>query len=220
MAGRHRARGPPPCRARLARAASVTARLFDEDRHSSQEMPWPTTLAFSSANCASGRSAYRCRGRCKPAAARWHVPLVLIDLHTEEGITGSTYLFCYTPPALKPVAALLRELAPLIEGHPLAPFEIERRLQRQFRLLGAKPRRDGDRRHRHGRLGRAARARGVPLARLLGGDLRPIAPTTASGLGMVGPREAPAEAERLVEGGFRAVKLRLGYPTRRPTSTW
>ncbi len=30
-------------------------------------------------------------------------PLVLIDLFTEEGVTGRSYLFCYTPLALKPV---------------------------------------------------------------------------------------------------------------------
>ena len=39
-----------------------------------------------------------------------HVPLALIDLHTEEGVTGSTYLFCYTPPALRPVVELLKQL--------------------------------------------------------------------------------------------------------------
>ena len=143
-----------------------------------------------------------------------HVPLVLIDLHTEEGITGSTYLFCYTPPALKPVSALLKELAPLIEGQPLAPFEIERKLQQQFRLLGAK----GVTAMAIAGIDMAAwdalaRAHGAPLARLLGGDVKPIAAYNSCGLGMVGPRDAPAEAERLLEGGFRAVKLRLGYPT-------
>jgi len=30
-------------------------------------------------------------------------PLALIDLVTEEGVTGRTYPFCYTPLALKPV---------------------------------------------------------------------------------------------------------------------
>ena len=34
-------------------------------------------------------------------------PLMLIDLHTEEGITGRSYVFCYTPMVLKPVAQLL-----------------------------------------------------------------------------------------------------------------
>ena len=34
-------------------------------------------------------------------------PLVLIDIQTAEGIVGSSYVFCYTPLALKPVAQLL-----------------------------------------------------------------------------------------------------------------
>lgn len=37
-------------------------------------------------------------------------PLVLLDLETEEGLTGRTYLFCYTPLALKPVCELLANL--------------------------------------------------------------------------------------------------------------
>src|SRR5215207_8882259 len=62
--------------------------------------------------------------------------LVLIDLLTEEGITGSSYLFCPTSLVLEPVAKLVSNLAPLIEGDPLAPVAIEQRLQKTFRLLG------------------------------------------------------------------------------------
>jgi mandelate racemase len=39
-------------------------------------------------------------------------PLALIDLLTEEGVTGTTYLFCYTPLALKPVLQTLASLGP------------------------------------------------------------------------------------------------------------
>jgi len=48
--------------------------------------------------------------------------MVLIDLMTEEGITGCSYLFCPTPLVLEPLAKLLSNLAPLIEGDPLAPL--------------------------------------------------------------------------------------------------
>ncbi len=61
--------------------------------------------------------------------------MVLIDLLTEEGVTGCGYLFCPTPLVLKPLAKLLSNLAPLIEGDLLAPVEIERKLQKTFRLL-------------------------------------------------------------------------------------
>lgn len=139
-------------------------------------------------------------------------PLALLDLETVEGIVGSTYLFCYTPLVLKPVVQLLAELTPLIKGDPVAPLELERKLQRQFRLLGLK-----------GVTGMAmagidmaawdalARAQAMPLARLLGGDLRPIPAYNSCGLGMIGSASAAQEAQRLADG-FPAIKVRLGYP--------
>jgi mandelate racemase len=140
-------------------------------------------------------------------------PLALIDLSTEQGVTGSAYLFCYTPLALKPLVQLLAGLAPLITGDVVAPLELERKLQRQFRLLGTK-----------GVAGMAmagidmaawdtlAKASAMPLARLLGGETRRIPAYNSCGLGMIGSERAAAEAQRLVAPGFRALKLRLGYP--------
>lgn len=139
-------------------------------------------------------------------------PLALIDLLTEEGVTGSTYLFCYTPLALKPVAQLLANLVPLIKGDAVAPLDLDRKLQRQFRLLGAK-----------GVVGMAlagldmaawdalARAQGVPLVRLLGGAPRPVRAYNSCGLGLIGPGRAAAEAVQLAAPGFQAIKVRLGY---------
>ncbi|MDH5539417.1 MAG: mandelate racemase, partial [Rhizobacter sp.] len=140
-------------------------------------------------------------------------PLALIDLLTEEGVTGSTYLFCYTPLALKPVAELLANLAVSIKGDRVAPFELDRKLQRQFRLLGAK-----------GITGMAmagidmaawdalARAQALPLVRLLGGEPRRIAAYNSCGLGLIGSDRVAAEAEQLLAAGFGAIKVRLGYP--------
>ncbi|HSD60944.1 MAG TPA: enolase C-terminal domain-like protein [Burkholderiales bacterium] len=140
-------------------------------------------------------------------------PLALIDLHTEEGVTGCAYLFCYTPLALKPVAQLLANLAPLIKGDAVAPFELDQKLQRQFRLLGAK-----------GVTGMAmagiymaawdalAKAQCMPLAKLLGGGLRRIPAYNSCGLGMIGRECAAAEAQQLAAPGFQAIKVRLGYP--------
>ena len=139
-------------------------------------------------------------------------PLALIDLYTEEGITGSTYLFCYTPLALKPVIQMLETLVPLLKGDPVAPFAIDRKLQRQFRLLGAK-----------GITGMAlagidmaawdalARTAGLPLARLLGGEVKRIPAYNSCGLGMIGAGRAAAEAQQLAAPGFSAIKVRLGY---------
>jgi mandelate racemase len=138
-------------------------------------------------------------------------PLALIDLVTEEGVTGTTYLFCYTPLVLKPVVQLLANLSALLAGDAVAPHDIERKLQRQFRLLGAK----GVAAMAMAGIDMAAwdalaKAAGMPLARLLGGSPRPIPAYNSCGLGIIGPDKAATEAQQLAEG-FSAIKVRLGY---------
>jgi mandelate racemase len=56
-------------------------------------------------------------------------------------------------------------------------------------------------------------AAGLPLAALLGAKPRPIPAYNSSGLGLMSPEAAADEAEKLLAGGFRSVKLRLGHPT-------
>ena len=140
-------------------------------------------------------------------------PFVLIDLHTEEGITGSANLFCVTPIALKPVAEFVANLEPTLKGNAISPLELNRKLQGQLRLLGVK-----------GLVGMAlagidmaawdalSKAQGLPLAKMLGGELRPIPAYNSCGLGMIGAERAAVEAEQLVNAGFSAIKVRLGYP--------
>ena len=44
----------------------------------------------------------------RTASGSIHVsPLILLDVLTDEGITGSAYLFAYTPAMLKPLMALV-----------------------------------------------------------------------------------------------------------------
>lgn len=145
-----------------------------------------------------------------------HAPLALIDLATEQGVTGSTYLFCYTPLALRPVVQLLQELAPVVRGEAVAPLALDRMLRARFRLLGTK-----------GVTGMAmagidmaawdalARAHELPLARLLGGEPGRIPAYNSCGLGMIGAEAAGEEARRLLAPGFHALKIRLGYPQAR-----
>ena len=99
--------------------------------------------------------------------------MVLVDLLTEEGVTGSSYVFCTTRVVLGPVAGLLSNLAPLIEGDPLAPVAIGRKLQKGFRLLGPQ----GLTAMATAGIDMAAwdalaKACGLPLAKLLGGRRR------------------------------------------------
>jgi mandelate racemase len=54
---------------------------------------------------------------------------------------------------------------------------------------------------------------GVPLVRLLGAEPKPILAYNSCGLGLMPPEKVAVEAGKLLAGGFRAVKLRLGYET-------
>ena len=63
-------------------------------------------------------------------------PLVLVDLETDQGLTGQSYVFCYTPIALKPIADLIEALQPLIQGDAVAPLALAQKLQGRFRLIG------------------------------------------------------------------------------------
>jgi mandelate racemase len=138
--------------------------------------------------------------------------MVLIDLLTEEGITGCSYLFCPTPLVLEPLAKLLSNLAPLIEGDLFAPVEIERKLQQTFRLLGPQ----GLSAMAMAGIDMAAwdalaKSCEMPLVRLLGGRLCRIPAYNSCGLGMIGPERAAEEVQELLAEGFGAIKVRLGY---------
>lgn len=142
------------------------------------------------------------------------LPLVLIDLATSTGAVGRSYLFCVTPLALKAQVAMLDGMASLIAGQPAVPFDIEQLLNQRFTLLGTT-----------GLVSlaisgidmalwdAAAIEAGLPLARLLGGTLRPIRAYNSCGLGLMGPDKVAREAVELLQGGFSAIKLRLGYTT-------
>jgi mandelate racemase len=58
-------------------------------------------------------------------------------------------------------------------------------------------------------------AAGLPLATLLGGAAKRIPAYNSCGLGLMRSEALADEAEKLLAGGFRAIKLRLGYPTLR-----
>jgi mandelate racemase len=142
-------------------------------------------------------------------------PLLLIDLLTEEGITGRSYLWSYFPAAMAAIAKLLEEAERVTQGAPLAPLDLWSRLAERFALIGVQ----GTVRMAMAGVDVAAWdalaiAAGLPLARLIGSDAKRIAAYNSCGLGLMqSPEEVAAEAERLLADGFRAVKLRLGYPT-------
>jgi len=137
-------------------------------------------------------------------------PLVLIDLETDSGVTGRTYLFCYTAFALVPVAKLVESFGALIVGDRLQPLELFKKIQGRLRLLGPQ-----------GLTGMAAAgidmaawdalavAHGVPLASLLGGKPTPV--PAYSSCAMAGVAGAEVDVAEQVALGFDAIKLKIGY---------
>jgi mandelate racemase len=141
-------------------------------------------------------------------------PLLLIDLETEEGITGRAYLFCYTRMAPGPIAAVLADIQDAVRGERLAPVDLSTRLLQRYRLLGAQ----GIVRMALAGVDVAcwdalSLAAGLPLASYIGSQPRPIPAYNSNGLGLMSPEQAADEAEALLEHGFRAVKLRVGRAT-------
>ena len=141
-------------------------------------------------------------------------PLLLVDVETEQGIVGRTYIFGYRRSGARSIAGVLQEAAGLVAGKAVAPAAIAATLERRFALLGV----TGIVRMALSAFAAAmwdalAIAAGVPLATLLGASPRPIRAYNSCGLGLMAPQAAADEAERLLEGGFLAVKLRLGHAT-------
>jgi len=142
-----------------------------------------------------------------------HAPLLLIDLLTEEGITGRSYLFCYVPSAAGAINCILKDLSARLKGKKVVPLEINQMLHQAFRLIGVR-----------GVVSMAiagvdvacwdalALAAGMPLATLLGSSPRALPAYNSNGLGLMAPDALADEALELLENGFKAVKLRLGRP--------
>jgi mandelate racemase len=143
-----------------------------------------------------------------------HAPIVLVDLQTEEGITGAAYAWMPPAYAAKPLVLLVEALGELVRGDPVAPLAIEQKLRKRLTLFGVQ----GLQALALSAIDVAswdvlAKAADLPLARLLGGTPRPVPAYNSNGLGLIGPERAAAEAVELAAPGFRAIKVRLGYPT-------
>src|SRR5437879_9572133 len=142
--------------------------------------------------------------------------LLLIDLETDGGIVGRSYLFGVGKHNLPPIAKLLEAMAEMLKGDAVAPFDIERKLRAKYTLLGV-----------HNIVlfamsgidmaawDAAGQALGQPLARLLGAVPRPIPAYNSKRLGIMPLKPLVKEAAELLEEGFGAVKVRLGRPDAR-----
>ena len=139
-------------------------------------------------------------------------PLALVDILASDGTPGHAIVFAYTAAALEPTATFIQNLAPLIEGKPLAPAAIADQLAGRFRLLGTQ-----------GLVSMAlagidmalwdalARARDQPLLSVLGGIAQPVPAYGA--IGYDGELDSAKAAEDWARRGFTGIKAKIGYPT-------
>lgn len=139
-------------------------------------------------------------------------PLILVDLYTNEGIIGHSYVEPYLKPAARYIVPVISDLAEAAKQKPVAPFEAYRRGIGSLHLIG----REGVTLIAVSALDMAAwdalaKAAGLPLAVFLGGTLGPVPAYNSNGLWLTPIDGLASEAEALVaEGGFTALKLRLG----------
>src|SRR5258708_24111375 len=142
------------------------------------------------------------------------VPLLLVDLVNEDGVTGGVYGVCDGAWGAVGMSWDLAEEVDLLKGKDTTPFDAMQILSRRFALLGV----TGAVRMALSLLDMAmwdamARMQRVPLSSLLGSSPKPLLAYDSRGLGLMEPDRLAEEARTLLESGLRAIKLRLGYPS-------
>ena len=139
-------------------------------------------------------------------------PLILIDLHTAEGVVGRSYLEPYLAKSLRTLVPAIHDLGEALKGRRIAPHELFDAARKSLHFVGY----EGLSMIAVSGLDMAAwdalaKAAGMPLCVLLGGSVGPVPAYNSNGLWLKPPAEVAEEAPVLRdEGGFRGLKLRLG----------
>src|SRR5689334_21423994 len=139
-------------------------------------------------------------------------PLIVIDLYTEEGVVGRSYLEPYTVKTMRYLIPALRDLGDVVKGRLIAPTELYTAARKSLHFVGYQ----GLSMIAVSGLDMAAwdalaRAAGLPLCVLLGGSVGPVKAYNSNGLWLKEPAAVAAEAPELRdEGGFTGLKLRMG----------
>jgi mandelate racemase len=139
-------------------------------------------------------------------------PLILIDLYTEEGVVGRSYLEPYLVKSMRYLVPALNDLGNLLKGRSVAPVELYDAARKSLHFVGYQ----GLSMIAVAGLDMAAwdalaKAAEMPLCVLLGGSVGPVKSYNSNGLWLKEPDAVAAEAVQLRdEGGFSGLKLRLG----------
>jgi mandelate racemase len=139
-------------------------------------------------------------------------PLILIDLYTNEGVVGRSYLEPYIVKSMRYLIPALHDFGEILKGRRITPFELYDAARKSLHFVGY----EGMSMIAVSGLDMAAwdalaKAAGMPLCVLLGGSVGPVKSYNSNGLWLKKPEAVAAEAIELRdEGGFTGLKLRLG----------
>jgi mandelate racemase len=139
-------------------------------------------------------------------------PLILIDLYTNEGVVGRSYLEPYIVKSMRYLIPALHDFGEILKGRRITPFELFDAARKSLHFVGY----EGMSMIAVSGLDMAAwdalaKAAGMPLCVLLGGSVGPVKSYNSNGLWLREPESVAVEAIELRdEGGFTGLKLRLG----------
>ena len=124
-------------------------------------------------------------------------PMILIDLITEEGIVGRSYLEPYVVKAMRYLVPALQDFGEMLKGRRVAPFELYDAARKSLHFVGY----EGMSMIAVSGLDMAAwdalaKAAGMPLCVLLGGSVGPVKSYNSNGLWLREPEAVAAEAHR------------------------
>ena len=142
-------------------------------------------------------------------------PYICLDVYTNSKIVGKSYIGPYLLEQLPSIAHCIKALSNKFLNNNVSPHTIYNEGMKYLSLLGYKG---------IGLYALAAvdialwdiisKLHNLPLAKYLGGSIKPIKTYNSSGLWLIKIKELAKEAEKLrIRGNFSALKLRIGRET-------
>lgn len=139
-------------------------------------------------------------------------PIVLVDLLTEDGIVGRSYLQPYITSSMRYIVPALQDIGTLLKGKIVSPCDLFHAVRKSLHFIGY----EGFSMVAASGVDMAAwdalsKSVQLPLCAVLGGSVGPVKSYNTNGLWLQAPRAAAEEAVQLIEEGcFGGLKVRLG----------
>ena len=139
-------------------------------------------------------------------------PILLVDLYTNEGIVGRSYLQPYIDKSLKYISSIIDDFNEVLRNKELAPYDNFELMRQSLHFIGY----EGLSLTAVSGVDMAiwdavSKAAAKPLCCYLGGTVGPVKAYNSNGLWLEKGHVLDKEAKLLIEqGNFSAIKMRLG----------